>query len=461
MVRLDLREAVAGDQASTRLFDIGRCADKRDDLVDVVEGDDEALEDVRTLFSLPQAVLRPPDDHLDLVRDVLLDDLADVQSARDAVHDRQHVHAEVVLELRALVERVENHLRHRALLEVDDQPHPLARRLVAQVSDPLETAGLGVHELGDLLRQASLVDLVRQLGHDDPRVALGPLFDLADGAHLDRTAAGRIGVVDPLPAEDQSARREVRPLDVFHDRSEHLVGVFGKFRLLEHLYDRVDDLAEVVRRDVRGHADSDTGRAVDEQVGEPRGQNGRLEILAVVVGREVDGLLADVAQQLHRKPRQPTLGVVANEAIRDEGVVIAVDPERVHGLDTRIFDGGYLGEVVLPADQRLDHGLYFIGADVLEDLLPVTLPALDPVDVVLDQPLPLLPRPPALLADVVGEVGHVIRGHRTAGQRDRLEITDQFLLLLAEEAHSTGEEAEVAPVTDVDLDLPAVRNTLP
>jgi hypothetical protein len=71
----------------------------------------------------------------------------------------------------------------------------------------------------------------------------------------------------------------------------------------------VDDLAEVVRRDVGRHADRDAGRAVDEQVREPGGQDDRLGVVAVVVLDLVDGVLVDAGEQLHRERGQARLGV--------------------------------------------------------------------------------------------------------------------------------------------------------
>ena len=44
--------------------------------------------------------------------------------------------------------------------------------------------------------------------------------------------------------------------------------------------DGVDDLAQVVRRDVGRHADRDAGGAVDQQVREARRQDGRLLLAA-------------------------------------------------------------------------------------------------------------------------------------------------------------------------------------
>ena len=69
------------------------------------------------------------------------------------------------------------------------------------------------------------------------------------------------------------------------------------------------DLAQVVGRDVGGHADRDAGGAVDQQVGEPGRQDDRLLLLAVVVRLEVDGVLGDVADHLHGQRRHLALGV--------------------------------------------------------------------------------------------------------------------------------------------------------
>ena len=113
--------------------------------------------------------------------------------------------------------------------------------------------------------------LVRQLGDDDLDGALLVLLDRRRGPHLHAAAAGAVGVDDPGPAEDAGAGREVRPLDELHQ-------VVGRgLRVVDQVDRGVDDLAEVVRRDVRGHADGDALAAVDEQVGEAR--------------REHDGLL--------------------------------------------------------------------------------------------------------------------------------------------------------------------------
>ena len=79
--------------------------------------------------------------------------------------------------------------------------------------------------------------------------------------------------------------------------------------LLEHVHDGVDDLAQVVGRDVGGHAHGDALGAVDQQVGEAGREHDGLLGGAVVVGDEVDGLLVDAGQHLHGQRRQAALGV--------------------------------------------------------------------------------------------------------------------------------------------------------
>ena len=252
---------------------------------------------------------------------------------RHAVDQRDGVHAERGLQRRVLVEVVEHDLRDRVALELDDQADAGLVRLVAQVGDPLDAVVL--HDLGDLLDQARAVvapvalgHLVGHLGDDDPLLALLHRLDVRPRADDHAAAAGLVGVLDPLPADDDAAGREVRALDVLHQPRDVDVRVVD-------VGDRgVDRLAQVVRRDVRGHADRDAGRAVDQQVREPRREHRGLQPRVVVVGREVDGVRVDVAEHLRGELGQPRLGVP-------------------HGGGRIVVDRA---EVALAVDQRLAHG---------------------------------------------------------------------------------------------------------
>ena len=211
------------------------------------------------------------------------------QRARHAVDQGQHVRAEVGLQLGVLEQVVEHDAGDRVALEHDDQALAgAARGVVADVGDALDLAGVG--ELGDLQRQVVGVDHVGQLGDRQAGAALGVLVDLDDRALGDRAAAGAVGLLDALAADDQRAVGEVGALDPLDQGVLELLA--GGVGVLERPAGAVGDLAQVVRRDVGGHADRDAGRAVDQQVGVAGGQDRRLLRAAVVVGLEVDGVLA-------------------------------------------------------------------------------------------------------------------------------------------------------------------------
>ena len=326
---LHLVDVEQHDQALARDLDRLRGADQRDDLVQRVERLDVAAQDVGPLLGLAQPVAGAPDDDLDLVADVVAHHLVEPQRARHAVDDRQHVDAEAVLQLGVLVEVVEHHLGDGVALERDHDAHADAvGRLVVDLRDAGELAVAVL--AGDRLDQVVRVDLVGQLGDDEDGAALGVLLDLDHGAHPHRAAAGAVGLLDAVPADDETEGGEVGALDALHERGEQLL--VGGLPVVQRPHDAGADLAQVVRRDVGGHPDGDADAAVDQQVRHPRRQDVGLAGAAVVVVGEVDGVLVDVLQHRHRERREPALRVVADEAVGDEGVVVRVDPEAVDGF---------------------------------------------------------------------------------------------------------------------------------
>ena len=96
---------------------------------------------------------------------------------------------------------------------VDDDAHALAVDLVADVGDALDA--LVADELGDLLDEPRLVDLVGDLGDDD-RPRGRPCADSSISACARMTiaaAAGAVGLHDALAPADEAAGREVRARD--------------------------------------------------------------------------------------------------------------------------------------------------------------------------------------------------------------------------------------------------------
>jgi hypothetical protein len=128
-------------------------------------------------------------------------------------------------------------------------------------------------------------------------------------------------------AHDLAAGRVVRAGDDIEQ------GVGADLRVVDHRQAGVDDLTQVVRRDVGGHADGDAAGAVDQQVGETGRQDDRLAFLAVVVVLEVDRVLVDVGQQRHGRVAHAALGVAHGRghiAVDRAEVALTVDQQQTH-----------------------------------------------------------------------------------------------------------------------------------
>ena len=277
-------------------------ADDLDHLVDVVDGDLEPLEDVLARLGGVEVELGAPGDHLVPVIDVPEDDVLQVHHLGRAVVEREHDDAEGGLHRGVLVELVQHHVRDGVALELDDDPHAVLVGLVVHPGDALEL--LLRRQLGDGPHQVFLVHLVGDLRHHDLRLARGfHLLDHGARAHDHPAAAVLVGLADALAAVDVAAGGEVGPRDDLPQVGDGGVGV------VDQQLDRLRHLAQVVRRDVGRHADGDAARAVDEEVRDPRGKDGRLLEPVVVVGLEGDGVLVDVVEHRDGDARQAGFGV--------------------------------------------------------------------------------------------------------------------------------------------------------
>ena len=160
--RLDLGEPKPVDEPLGRLRVRAAGTDDGDDLVDVVERKQQALEDVRAGARLRKVELRASGNHVDLVVDVVLKHLAQRERPRHAVDQRKVDDAEGALQRGVLVQVVQDDLGHRTLLQHEHKAQTLAIRLVAHVGDAVDA--LLVYQGRDLLLKGALVHAVRELG---------------------------------------------------------------------------------------------------------------------------------------------------------------------------------------------------------------------------------------------------------------------------------------------------------
>ncbi len=127
---------------------------------------------------------------------------------------------------------------------------------------------------------------------------------------------------------------------------------------------------QVVRRHVRGHADRDAARAIDQPVREARGQHRGLFLRAVVVVLPVDGLLLEIVEHLRGQAGHAHFGVAHGRrgvAVHRAEVALPVD-ERVAQREVlrhahhRVVHGGVAVRMVLADDVADDARGLLVGA---------------------------------------------------------------------------------------------------
>ena len=216
-------------------------------------------------------------------------------------HQAGHVDREAQLERGVLVDVGHHQVGIGAGLHLQHHPH-LVGGLVAHVGQQGQL--LAEDHLGDLLDQRRLGDVVGDRRQDDLLAALLQLLQLPLAAHAHAAVAGLVDLPQLLLAvDDLPAGGEVGTLDELHQVLHFQVPV------VDQRHRRLAQLAQVVGRDVGGHADGDAGAAVGQQLRHLGRQHHGLFGRAVVVGAEVDGPLVDLLQQLHGQLGQAGLGV--------------------------------------------------------------------------------------------------------------------------------------------------------
>jgi len=289
-----------GKEPVLRVIAVIRLLDDLDEVVDVGEGDEVALEFFGFDFGLVEEEACAAEDDFAAVFDVAIDGFLEGKELRFAAVDGEHVHAERRFERGVLVEVVDEDLRVSVAFEFDDHAGVLGA-FVAHIADAGEN--LLVDEFGDPLHEIGAVHVVGDLGDDDAFASAFALFDRHASAHADLAPAGFKILADAGAALDETARGEVGALDVGHETVDGDVGVVNLGA------DAIDALHEVVGGDIRGHADRDAGAAIDEEVREGGREDGWFGAGFVVVRDEIDGALVHVGHERGAEVLEAGLGV--------------------------------------------------------------------------------------------------------------------------------------------------------
>ena len=341
--------------------------DDADDLVDVEEGLEIALEHLEPAHDTRQTVPAAAKEDLEPVRHEGAEHVTQPHDPRYAAGvEHVHVEPEPDLEIGGAEELLHQELvGHGARARDQDEAHLLGR-LVAHVAQ--ERQLLLVQELGNTLDQPTLRHLPGDLGDHDLVLALAQILPLPARPQAEAAAPGPVRVLPRcLGLDEDTAGRQVRALHVLEELLD--LGRRRAQRAPRHPGECRQELARIVRRDRGRHADGDAGRPVGEQVGEGRRQDDGL-VLAAVIGRpEVDRILGDAVEECGRDGSEPALGVPHGGgviAIDIAEIALPVDQRIALGedlgqADQRVVDRGVTVRVVL-ADDVADHARAFLEA---------------------------------------------------------------------------------------------------
>ena len=320
-----LGRPVARHQLLARFLGVGRGADQLDHFVDIGNGDSQTHQNMGAVARLVEQELGAPRHDFFAERDEGDQHVLERHHQRTAAVERHGVDAETRLQRRETIKLVHHHVALGIALQFDHHAIAVAIGLVAQIGNAVDL--LVAHQFSDALDHRRLVHLIGNFGNDDRFAVLAQGLEGDLAAHHHRAAAGVIGAVDAGAAENDAAGREIR---TGHDLDE----VVGRDRrIVDHCDGRVDDLAEIVRRNIGRHADGNAAGAIDQQIRIARRQNLRFAFAAVIVFLEVDSVLVDVVKQSHRRLGQLTLGVThggGRIAVDRAEIALPVDELQAH-----------------------------------------------------------------------------------------------------------------------------------
>ena len=252
-VRLLLRELEFLHQGYARVINGLRFLDERDYLVDVIERLLQPKKDVFALLRFRKIEFRPKGNNLFSVCNKILQERLERKCLRHAVDERDDIVMERFFKLGMFVEVIEDRLRVRRILQFNDDANVFGG-FVADIAYAFEL--FLVHEIGNLGKKVRLVHSERDGRDDYLVVSLFPFNYFRVSTDDDRAAPRRVCVRDIFLIERNAACRKIGTLDELEEVIRCCIGS------VDEMDCRFAHFPQIVRRDVRGHADRDTQSAV-------------------------------------------------------------------------------------------------------------------------------------------------------------------------------------------------------
>ena len=248
---LQIRQAEAFHQSL--LCIIIACADNSDYLVNVVNRNPQTLQNMRSFFRLIQIKACSSGNNIFLMLQVFRKHLLQIQNNRLAIHQCKHICTEGFLQGCIFIQLVQNDICIIVLLDINDNLDIIPGGGIVQIADALYA--LFLRQLADFFQQTQLIDHIRNFSDDNTFSAV-MRFNLRCGAHNNLAASGAVRRTNPAFPKDIRACGEIGPLDVLHQFLH--IGFSALDFVLNHADHAVNDLAEVMRRNIRRHTNRNT-----------------------------------------------------------------------------------------------------------------------------------------------------------------------------------------------------------
>ena len=256
--------------------------------IDIVTSNDQSLQNVGTLLGLAQIILRTADRYIMTMLYKIFHTISETQQTWATLHQCDAVHRERTLQSRHFEQFIENNVGIGIFLHVNHDAHSLATGLIIDIRNAVEFTLLD--QIGNILDQHTFVDSIRNLRNNDLVVALTGL-NLHLGTHDDTATSGLVGFLNTLESINISPCREIRSRNVTHQftaRDRRIVDIGAT---------TVDDLAQIVRRNIGSHTHGNTISAINKKVGNFRRHHGRLLKGIIEVVDHINGLLLKIVHR--------------------------------------------------------------------------------------------------------------------------------------------------------------------
>ena len=231
--------------------------------IDIVAGNNQAFQNVGTLFCLALVELGTTNRYIMAMIHEILDALLQrkqlwtTRVVGTSTNQCNTVHTEARLEVSHLVELVQHHISIGIALQVNHDTHTFAVRLIVYIRDAIDF--LISDKFCNLLDELRLVHIVRNLVNNNLIVS-SFRFDVCLRTNDDTSTTCLVCFLHSIQTADNTASWEVRSFDVFHQT------FCGDFRVVNHGNASINHFAQVMRRDIGCHTHGNTRSTIHQQV---------------------------------------------------------------------------------------------------------------------------------------------------------------------------------------------------